>query len=134
MRFINLTGGHDISFYSENQCVLNETTKKLVVKEGEMPYMTLPCVGCVRASRTATVENSIEVNGHTVNLNRVSYGEPSGLPEVLEEDTLYVVSFIAHCAIKQHMGDEYSRHFVIIDGLVSGPDGKPCGCTALSVG
>ncbi|MDY6465873.1 MAG: hypothetical protein SPK65_04665, partial [Succinivibrio dextrinosolvens] len=92
MKFINLTGGHDIAFYSENQCVLNETTKKLVVKEGEQPYTVLPCEGCVRAARASTVVKVEELEGHQINFNKVSYGEPSGLPELLEEDTIYIVS------------------------------------------
>ncbi len=134
MKFINLTGGHDIAFYSENQCVLNETTKKLVVKEGEQPYTVLPCEGCVRAARASTVVKVEELEGHQINFNKVSYGEPSGLPELLEEDTIYIVSFLALSAIRAHKGKEYASHFAIIDGMVTGPDGKPAGCTALSVG
>lgn len=133
-KFINFTGGHDIAFYSEEQCSLDERTKKLVLKEGEQPYAVLPCVGCVRAARSSTVVKVGELGGHQLNFNKVEYGEPSGLPEVLEEGTIYIVSFLALSAIRAHKGEEYASHFAIIDGMVTGPDGKPCGCTALSVG
>lgn len=132
--FVNLTGGHNIAFYSEEQCVLDERTHKLLLKEGEQPYATLPCVGCVRAARSSTVIKVGEFEGHQINFNKVSYGEPSGLPEVLEEGTIYIVSFLALSAIRAHKGEDYASHFAIIDGMVTGADGKPCGCTALSVG
>lgn len=134
MRFINLTGGHSINFFTEEQCSLDERTKKLVLKEGEQPYATLPCVGCVRAARSSTIVKVGELEGHRINFNKVEYGEPSGLPETLEKDTIYIVSFLALSAIRAHKGEEYASHFAIIDGMVSGADGKPCGCTALSVG
>lgn len=134
MKLINLTGGHSINFFSEEQCVLDERTHKLLLKEGELPYATLPCVGCVRAARSATVVKVGELGGHQLNFNKVEYGEPSGLPEVLEEGTIYIVSFLALSAIRAHKGEEYASHFAIIDGMVTGPDGKPAGCTALSVG
>lgn len=134
MKFVNLTGGHAISFFDESQCVLDERTHKLILKENEQPYTVLPCVGCVRAARSATVIKVEKQEGHQINFNKVSYGEPSGLPEVLEEDTIYIVSFLALSAIRAHKGEDFASHFAIIDGMVSGADGKPCGCTALSVG
>lgn len=134
MKLINLTGGHSISFFTEEQCSLDERTKKLVLKEGEQPYTILPCEGCVRAARASTVVKVGELEDHCINFNKVEYGEPSGLPEALEEDTIYIVSFLALSAIRAHKGKEYASHFAIIDGMVTGPDGKPAGCTALSVG
>ena len=134
MKIVNLAGGHEINFYREEQCILDERTKKLVLKEGETPFASFPCEGCVRANRSASTVSTVQINGITVNQNKVSYGEPIGLPETLENETLYIVSFIAHCAIRQHMGEDYASHFAIIDGMVTGADGKPCGCTALSVG
>lgn len=134
MKLKNLTGGHSINFFTEEQCSLDEKTKKLVLKEGESPYAVLPCVGCVRALRSSSIVKVEKLEGHQINFNKVSYGEPSGLPETLEEDTIYIVSFLALSAIREHKGEEYASHFAIIDGMVSGADGKPCGCIALSVG
>ena len=133
-KFLNYAGGHDISFFDESQCVLDERTHKLILKEGEQPYAVLPCVGCVRAARASSIVKVGELEGHQINFNKVSYGEPSGLPEVLEEGTIYIVSFLALSAIRAHKGEDFASHFAIIDGMVTGPDGKPAGCTGLSVG
>lgn len=134
MKLVNLTGGHSINFFTEEQCSLDERTNKLVLKEGESPYAVLPCIGCVRALRSSSIVKVEELEGHQINFNKVTYGEPSGLPENLEEGTIYIVSFLALSAIRAHKGEEYASHFAIIDGMVTDADGKPCGCIALSVG
>ena len=42
MKLVNLTGGHSINFFTEEQCSLDEMTKKLILKEGESPYQSYP--------------------------------------------------------------------------------------------
>jgi hypothetical protein len=132
MKLHNYTGNHDINLYNIKDTTANNIGK-LILNEGATPIAVLPPEGCVRAARDAKQLASIEIDGIELPVNKVQYGIPSGLPTSFDEEDYYIVSFIALCSIREHY-PELAKHFLIIDGMVTGADGKPCGCTGFSIG
>lgn len=89
---------------------------------------TIPSSGIARATTTTVLAGLVEVDGHTVPVNRTTYGAPEGLPAP-DGGTLLVVSPVTAQAA-QAAGRPVDDLLVVGD-LVRDENGKPIGCTGL---
>jgi len=132
MRVVNLTGGHDLSFFGMDQVTQDPTTKKFVLNDGEQPRLTVPCVGCVRAKRSSICINTMYAGDSDLllSVNHTAFTDVEGMPSDLEPNTIYIVSALAYNALKAsdyaHMDQIFTIDKTVVDG-----DGRIVGCIDL---
>jgi len=84
-----------------------------------------------RAQEVREVVGAVELDGlGQLPVLSVSYGEPEGLPEVIEADTIYIVSALAAQAIRAHRPD-IAEHFMVVSDPVRDEEGRIAGARAL---
>jgi hypothetical protein len=94
--------------------------------------MTISPSGQVaRAAEIREVIGEMGVEGLRLPVLRISYGEPEGLPEELEPDTIYIVSALAGQAIRAARPEIAHRFFLVTDP-VRDEEGRIIGARALA--
>jgi len=113
--------------------VVNLTPHPITLVGAGGGAITIPPSGrIVRAQEVREVVGAVEVDGlGAIPVLAVSYGEPEGLPEVVEADTIYLVSAIAASAIRRHR-PEIADHFFVVSDPVPDPEGRIVGARALA--
>ncbi len=85
-----------------------------------------PSEGIARASSQRETAHTLDINGHTVNINRAVFGSVEGLPAP-QPDTYYIVSAITAKAA-------YGRDDLILtDSSVRNEDGQIIGCRSFAI-
>jgi len=102
----------------------------LIGSEGQV---TIPSSGqLVRAREVREVRGTITLDqAGALPVLAISYGEPEGLPEPLEADTIYIVSALAAQAIRAHRPD-IADHFFVVSDPVRDETGRIVGAKALA--
>ncbi len=95
--------------------------------------ITLPPSGrIVRAQEVREVVGAVEIDGlGEIPVLAISYGEPEGLPEVVEADTIHIVSALAAQAIRAHRPG-IAHHFFVVSDPVRDGEGRIVGARALA--
>ena len=129
MRFVNLTP-HAINFFNLSDCTEQSGGRGYVVEPGTSCEKTiLPSGKVARASQIAEYTDPVVVDGMSVPVCHMKYGNPVDLPEPAD-DTAYIVSAItanAAAASGRTVDDLY-----IVTGVVRDITGAIIGCTGLS--
>lgn len=90
--------------------------------------MEIPSSGLIRAKQELVSSEIID----DIEFAIYNYSEPIGVPEVLEDDTIYIVSKLALDACREHGID--TTNFVIPGEVIRDEDGRVIGCKSLSRG
>lgn len=101
-------------------------------------YVSFPSEGVIRASQKDAKVDEIETNldlgnssaGFTIPVFSSSFGAPEGVPELEEQDAVYIVSSIAFQSLKA-AGYDMSK-FVITSGTIRDEQGRIVGCKGFS--
>lgn len=131
-KIVNLTP-HELVVYSVDSCDVevrgNYTT--LTLKNGAEPMLRIPSSGVARAESHEEKVGTIGCgDGISIPEMSVTFGEPVGLPEQFEADTVYIVSAITaqSCKIRCLPTDQLR----LVSGTVRDANGRIVGCTALA--
>lgn len=113
--------------------ILNLTPHPITLIGAGSEAITTPPSGRVaRAQEVREVVGAVELDGlGQLPVLSVSYGEPEGLPEVIEADTVYIVSALAAQAIRAHRPD-VADHFMVVSDPVRDEEGRIAGARALA--
>lgn len=82
-----------------------------------------------RAFESKSFEGKLDVEGGSLSLWHISYGEPIGLPEP-KPDTMYIVSHAAAASIRQHCPERVD--VVVVTDLVRDHTGQVNGALGLA--
>jgi hypothetical protein len=133
MKIINLTGKDIAIFNPESTYVINKGNfGKNYLRLGEIPVAKLLSMGCIVASEKEVEEGYFpNFSGGRIIDRKVSYSKPEGVPDVLEPDTIYVVTRIAACAL-YHAGYDMEKFRVKSGAVLSEEDDSILGYTGLA--
>ena len=106
----------------------NFTPHEINIHREDGTIVTLPSEGVIRAKQSFVMSETFD----GIEVATYAYGEPEGVPEVLDKDSFYIVSKIALDACNQHGVDTYN--FLMVGEVVMDDDGKIIGCKTLSRG
>lgn len=90
--------------------------------------LSIPSSGVIRAKQE--LESYRIIDG--IKIGKYSYGEPIGVPEALEPDTIYIVSKLVLESCRSHGID--TTNFLIPGEVVRDDNGRVIGCESLSEG
>ena len=106
----------------------NFTPHEINIHREDGTIVTLPSEGVIRAKQSFVMSETFD----GIEVATYAYGEPEGVPEVLDKDSFYIVSKIALDACNQHGVNTYN--FLMVGEVVRDDDGKIIGCKTLSRG
>lgn len=119
--------------YSLDDCnaVVKGQYTSLTLKDGAEPILHIPSSGVARAESHEKKVGTIGCgDGITIPEMSVTFGEPVGLPEQFEANTVYIVSAITAQSCKTRcLPTDQLR---LVSGTVRDANGRIVGCTALA--
>ena len=107
---------------------INLTPHQVDIIKMDGTTLSIPSSGVIRAKQE--LESYRVVDG--IKVGRYSYGEPIGVPETLEPDTIYIVSKLPLDSCRSH--DVDTSNFLIPGELIRDDTGRIIGCESLSEG
>lgn len=125
---INLTP-HNVRLIFEN-CVEFVPGKGFKILYSKYSYAEFPSYGIARAVSEQVSAGFIEESFGQLQLFRVKYGEPEGLP-AYKPGTYYIVSTLTANAAKE--SGRKTEDLLIPNGMVRDDDGNIIGCTSFAV-
>ena len=111
-----------------NMNYINLTPHQVDIIKMDGTTLSIPSSGVIRDKQE--LESYRVVDG--IKVGRYSYGEPIGVPEALEPDTIYIVSKLALESCRSHGID--TTNFLIPGELIRDETGRIIGCESLSEG